>query len=134
MSDDLVKRLRFTYNVSHGAPSMLTEAADAIERLRRIEDEWARLSQDEGKAEREIERLTAELATIRAASASVQADQRAAIDQARELLRIVTAERDALRADAERYRWLRSNCECMGWGNRSDAAIDAARAALKGTT
>ncbi len=31
-----------------------------IERLRKVEDEWARLSQDEGKAEREIERLTAE--------------------------------------------------------------------------
>ena len=31
-----------------------------------------------------------------------------------------------LEADAARYRWLRENCECLGWGNRSDAAIDAA--------
>ena len=34
------------------------------------------------------------------------------------------AEVAALRADALRYQWLRSNCECMGWGSRSDAAID----------
>lgn len=38
------------------------------------------------------------------------------------------AEVAALRADALRYQWLRSNCECMGWGSRSDAAIDAAMA------
>ena len=35
----------------------------------------------------------------------------------------------ALRPDAMRYQWLRSNCECMGWGSRSDAAIDAAMGA-----
>jgi len=35
----------------------------------------------------------------------------------------------ALRPDALRYRWLRSNCECMGWGSRSDAAIDSAMGA-----
>lgn len=34
------------------------------------------------------------------------------------------AEVSALRPDALRYRWVRSNCECMGWGSRSDAAID----------
>ena len=39
------------------------------------------------------------------------------------------AQIDALRADAMRYQWLRSNCECMGWGSRSDAAIDAAMGA-----
>ena len=42
------------------------------------------------------------------------------------------AENERLRADAERYRWLRSNCECMGWGSRTDAAIDAARGAGEG--
>lgn len=39
------------------------------------------------------------------------------------------SEIDALRADAMRYQWLRGNCECMGWGSRSDAAIDAAMGA-----
>jgi hypothetical protein len=33
------------------------EAAGELRRLSAIEDEWARLSQDEGKPEREIERL-----------------------------------------------------------------------------
>lgn len=32
---------------------------------------------------------------------------------------------EALQADAERYRYLRSNCECMG--ECPDDAIDAAR-------
>lgn len=31
---DLIERLRFAYRTSHGAPSILTEAADEIERLR----------------------------------------------------------------------------------------------------
>jgi hypothetical protein len=35
----------------------VTKAAAELRRLSAIEDEWARLSQDEGKAEREIERL-----------------------------------------------------------------------------
>ncbi len=35
----------------------LAEARAEIERLQKYEDEWARMSQDEGKAEREIERL-----------------------------------------------------------------------------
>jgi hypothetical protein len=46
------------------------------------------------------------------------------------------AEVEALRADAERYRWLRSNDSVSDWlgiahyfGDRLDAAIDAARAA-----
>lgn len=60
----------------------------------------------------------------------------------REIERL-TAERDALRADAERYRWLREHGEtgCTekdGYGGRAlqmgadlDAAIDAARAQTK---
>lgn len=59
-------------------------------------------------------------------------------------LRRIHAECDALRADAERYRWLRENAadyrltqkdgyggrELRGW-DELDAAIDAARAAIK---
>ena len=37
------------------------------------------------------------------------------------------SERDALRADAERYRWLRDRCELTPVGADCDAAIDAAR-------
>jgi hypothetical protein len=44
------------------------------------------------------------------------------------------AQLEVLRADAERYRWLCENCECLGWGNRSDAAIDAAIASGKAVT
>lgn len=63
-----------THNYAAAATELRRQHAE-IERLRKVEDEWDRLSQDDGKAEREIERLT--------------------------------AERDALRKDAERYRWLR---------------------------
>lgn len=50
---------------------------------------------------------------------------------------LLDAERDALRADAERYRWLRNNPQWLGWEHdfrpdevdrEIDAAIDAARA------
>jgi len=57
----------------------------------------------------EVERLRAERDALLASTASVQSDQRAAIDAARELLRVVTAERDTLRADAARWNWLRAN-------------------------
>lgn len=63
----------------------------------------------------------------------------------RKILNLVKAECDALREDAERYRWLRSDVAtaenypiaCMrdgGWlllGDELDAAIDAAREAGK---
>ena len=122
---------------------------DIVERLRDHERSELDICME---AADELERLRAELSTLRAATASVQSDQRGAIDQARELLRIVTVERDALRADAERYRWLRdrsaanprdfySSESCWyvsrtfgdGYGenytgNRIDAAIDAAMA------
>ena len=57
-----------------------------------------------------------------------------------ESVRQLRAERDALRADAERYRWLRNNPQWLGWEHdfrpdevdrEIDAAIDAA---MKGTT
>ena len=57
-----------------------------------------------------------------------------------ESVRHLRAERDALRADAERYRWLRNNPQWLGWEHdfrpdevdrEIDAAIDAA---MKGTT
>lgn len=92
-------------------------------------------------------RLTAELATLRASAASVQADQRAEIDAANAAL-------DELRADAERYQWLAKHCRSTAehWGGRWSiivdgpspkrhddeddfhAAIDAARTLRKGTT
>lgn len=46
----------------HGFEQLQRDAIAEIERLRNIESEWAALSQDEGKAEHEIERLHAELA------------------------------------------------------------------------
>jgi hypothetical protein len=61
-------------------------------------------------------------------------------DQAADAIASLTAERDALRADAERYRWLRNKMvhqQCgpnLGWtldiligGDDPDAAIDAER-------
>lgn len=59
-------------------------------------------------------------------------------DEAADLIDRLTAERDALRADAERYRWLRDtpwtdDCEMapviqMQMNELWDKAIDAARA------
>jgi hypothetical protein len=43
----------------------LAEARAEIERLQKYEDEWARMSQDEGKAEREIERLRVDIEKLR---------------------------------------------------------------------
>ena len=94
-----------------------------------------------------IERLKAELATLRASAASVQADQRAEIDAANAVI-------DELREDAECYRWIAAYCRSTAehWGGRWSivvegpaptrdddedafrAAIDAARALRKGTT
>ena len=97
----------------------------------------------------QIERLMAELATLRASAASVQADQRAEIDAANAVI-------DELRPAAERLRAIELN----GWiverdiegewaiaaqrrygepirkgeGMTLRAAIDAARALRKGTT
>ena len=68
---------------------------DLVQRLRNPNRGW---HPDQIEAADEIERLRAELSTLSAATASVQADQRAAIDQSRELLRIVIAERDSLRS------------------------------------
>ena len=70
-------------------------------------------------------------------------------DEAADELSALRAERDALRADAERYRWLRHDDMISDWeakgivslysgpdytrldGQALDNAIDAARAALK---
>jgi hypothetical protein len=80
-------------------------AKDAeIERLRKIEDEWARLSQDEGKAEREIERLTAAHHAAVEMSNTMHGRWLAA-----------EAERDALRTAAEAMvAWLRAEEDHTG--------------------
>ena len=63
---DIVKRLRSPTKFEvEDVQGMCLEAADEIERLRKIEGEWMTLSQDEGKRDREIERLRRELDLVR---------------------------------------------------------------------
>lgn len=65
----------------------------------------------------------------------VQTGFMTALSQAAAELRRLQAENDALRADAERYRWLRDEFRSSNWyskffllqGAKFDAAIDAAR-------
>jgi cell division protein FtsB len=111
-----------------------------IERLRTVEDEWARLSQDEGKAEREIERLTAERDALRRevhnlnwalsmpgfeqmATPEDQAEHDAgvaAIDAMLARMEHNKAQHDAMVKDAERYRKLvatgKYTAACIGGG------------------
>jgi hypothetical protein len=53
--------LRLAYWIERGNYNHedVTKAATELRRLSAIENEWARMSQDEGEAEREIERLRA---------------------------------------------------------------------------
>jgi hypothetical protein len=73
-----------------------------------------------------IERLTAELAAVHLEVRNYSLD-----------LAAMTAERDALKKDAERYRWLKANHLQLGpdcWirtGDDLDDATDAALAAAK---
>jgi hypothetical protein len=85
MMDDLAQRLRNTPNWMRESYGSWKDCVLTYDRA-------------PFEAADEIERLRAELSTLSAATASVQTDQRAAIDQSRELLRIVTAERDSLRS------------------------------------
>ena len=81
-------------------------------------------------SDNEIERLSAQVAAL-------QAERDRAVEQSLESAATVLrmqAERDALRADAERYRWLRlpdSNVPISHESAKNpeayDAAIDAAR-------
>ena len=125
----------------------ITLLDDCLAEVRRLTDDYAAATHLLADRDAHIERLKAELATLRASAASVQADQRAEIDAANAAL-------DELRADAERYRWLRAKSAerpdfysgeeswmvsraqgGMGqnfFGEKIDAAIDAARVALKG--
>ena len=78
----------------------------------------------------ELERLTAE----RDAALQASRYESDLCGQALEDIKAATAERDALREDAERYRWLRNNPEWLGWDHdfRPDEVereIDAARKA-----
>ena len=105
------------------------DPADEIERLTA---DYAAATHLLADRDAHIERLKAELATLRASAASVQADQRAEIDAANAVI-------DELRADAERYRWLRTQPEWLGWehdfrSDEIDREVDAARALRKGTT
>lgn len=59
----------------------------------------------------ELERLTAE----RDAALQASRYESDLCGQALEDIKAATAERDALREDAERYRWLRNNPEWLGW-------------------
>jgi hypothetical protein len=51
--NDLVDRLRFVFSVSSGAPTLLTEAADEIERLRKDAErlDWLQRAADARKVE-----------------------------------------------------------------------------------
>ena len=121
-------------------------ARQAAAEIERLTDDYAAATHLLADRDAHIERLKAELATLRASAASVQADQRAEIDAANA----------ALRADAERLTAIELN----GWiverdiegewaiaaqrrygepirkgeGMTLRAAIDAARALRKGTT
>lgn len=113
---------------------------------RRIEDEWATLSQDQGKAEREIERLRAQVAALEKKNRMLTVMTENSLvnnlcpdhrdKQKGKPCLACTVEnlekrRDALERDAERYRWLRDkdtdgfviSLSACDW----DAAIDAAR-------
>ncbi len=81
--------------------------------------------------ERELAVALQDAQTLR----NLRADLNERIEEMREQLAAVTAERDAMRRDAERYRWLRADCiratEIIGHYNAAepkwtDAAIDAA--------
>lgn len=90
--------------------------------IKQLYDNWQ-------QSQAEVERLTRECQTLR--NVAVTADERAEKAE---------VERDALRADAERYRWLRERLTHQhrglhfGWtlddllsGDDPDEAIDAAR-------
>jgi hypothetical protein len=83
----------------------------------------------------DIERAAAELRRLSAENTAAVSSFLAADDERREL----RAERDALLANAERYRWLRNNPQWLGWKHdfrpdEVDREIDAASAAaMKGT-
>jgi chromosome segregation ATPase len=128
----------------HDASAVLRELAGEIERLRKLEAEWAALSQDDGKAEREIERLSSELdhfknsgiieVAVRNASVSEYMrhwEGRALSAEAElERLRAQLAARDR---DAERWRKLPAFLEdyqidYVNLLRDIDAAIDAAMA------
>ncbi len=81
--------------------------------------------------ERELAAALQDAQTLR----NLRADLNERVEEMRGQLAAVTAERDALRRDAERYRWLRADCiratEIIGHYNAAepkwtDAAIDAA--------
>ena len=75
-------------------------ARQAAAEIERLTDDYAAATHLLTDRDAHIERLKAELATLLAATAAVQADQRAEIDRANAVI-------DELRADAERYRHLR---------------------------
>ena len=77
---DLTARARALSRHEHDDASIGDECAAEIERLT---DDYAAATHLLADRDAQIERLTAELATLRAAAASVQADQRAEIDAAK---------------------------------------------------
>ena len=106
----------------------------SVAELRRLHARVAELEKDAAQA------ISDRDATARL-NGSLLAWQNAGIDLGKQLKK-AEAERDALRADAERYRWLRDAGNHTWrtfqnqWGmtaDQCDAAIDAARAALKET-
>lgn len=113
MSADLIKRLRDHQN--GGRRGECEEAAAEIERLTAERDKW-----------RAILCMVAQELNCRPWPV---AEGNAHVFLAAEKL---TAERDALRADAERYRWLKQRPDWLGWDHDFDPdeverEIDAAR-------
>ena len=104
---DLVERLHDPYVTTTQAVERLAEAAAEIERLRGIAKRAETVANE---LEGDNERLHAKVEALRRANEGAEValkSQRAVID--------------SLRADAERYRWLRQNWQAL------DAIVDAAR-------
>ena len=132
----LVDRLRAMSRNEHDDLSIGDEAADEIERLRaEVADHKAafnKLNEMLAESLEDRDRLRAEIAALKRALVTDW--------DGKSTLRMLTAERDALKKDAERYRWLRDahpateEIVVVRWRNlneemryeKLDSAIDAA--------
>lgn len=132
---DLIARLRADIVLG----SEITEAADAIEAMQAECDRLRGHIEDiVADSKRDMDRLREERDALSSAATSWQAE----CWQTREELKYsedgatwLAAELAAAQKDAERYRWIRDNCEVLDVvSNReidSDSAIDAAMAQEK---
>jgi len=84
LAADLDDNARYMYD-GHDPDKLVAAAAELrrqhaeIERLRKLECDWAALSQDDGKAQREIERLREHAVTLAEAARQVERERCAEI-------------------------------------------------------